>query len=319
MISISTWLLFGIIISALLAFDLGYVNRKSHQAGLREAILLSLFYIAISLLFAAWLYISMGADTSFLFLTGYIVEKSLSVDNLFVFILIFSYFNISDKHQHRILFWGILGALITRGIFIFAGISIIELFHPIIYLFGAFLIYTGIKILRSTDDDDEMNPADNFFLKAYHKYFSKAYPLKTEYEGSKFFVKEKGIYFITPLLIVLIVIESSDILFAVDSIPAILSISQDPFIVYTSNIFAILGLRALYFVLARIMPLFAYLNYGVAVVLTFIGIKMVLSDVIEIPTVISLLVVAGCLLLSVIASMIWKKEDVEKTEIKEVI
>ena len=308
--SIYFWLIFFIGVAGLLAFDLGYVNRKSHQAGIREAILLSCFYIAISLLFAAWLYISMGADYSFMFLTGYIVEKSLSVDNLFVFLLIFSYFNISDRHQHRILFWGILGALITRGIFIFAGISIIELFHPIIYVFGAFLIYTGIKILRSNDDDDEMNPADNFFLKLYHRYFSKAYPLKSEYEGSKFVIKEKGVYFITPLLIVLIVIESSDILFAVDSIPAILSISQDPFIVYTSNIFAILGLRALYFVLAKIMVYFTYLNYGIAIILTFIGIKMVISDFYEVSIPLSLGIVAVCLILSILASLIWKKETV---------
>lgn len=310
MMSISTWLIFGIVISALLAFDLGYVNRKSHQAGLREAILLSCFYIAISLLFAAWLYISMGADYSFLFLTGYIVEKSLSVDNLFVFLLIFSYFNVGIRYQHRILFWGILGALVTRGIFIFAGISIINLFHPIIYLFGALLIYTGYKLLTAKDDDEAMNPEDNFFLKAYHKYFSYYIPLKKDYEGSKFFIKEKGVYFITPLFLVLLVIESSDVMFATDSVPAILSISQDPFIVYTSNIFAILGLRALYFVLAKIMPMFTYLNYGVAVVLTFIGVKMVINDFVEIPTAISLLVVAGCLLLSVVASVIWKKEEI---------
>lgn len=297
------WILFGIIVVGLLAFDLGFINRKAHASGLKEAILLTFFYIVISLLFAGWIYVSLGADKSFEFLTAYIVEKSLSVDNLFVFLIIFSYFNVSIKYQHRILLWGILGALITRGIFIFTGITLINLFHYIIYLFGAFLIYTGLKLLKS-DDDEKINPENNFVLKHFGKYL----PIKKDYEGGNFFVKVNSKYFVTPLLIVLLVIETTDVMFAFDSVPAVLSITRDPFIVYTSNIFAILGLRALYFVIARIMPMFAYLNYGLAVVLTFIGVKMVISDIYEIPINLSLIIVLSCLIISVICSMIWRKE-----------
>lgn len=303
----SLWILFGVIVIGLLAFDLGFVNRKSHASGLKEATLLTIFYVIVSLLFAGWIYLSLGVDKSYEFLTAYIVEKSLSIDNLFVFLIIFSYFNVSLKYQHRVLFYGILGALITRGIFIFTGITLINLFHYAIYIFGAFLIYTGIKLL-SSGDDDKVNPEDNFIL----KHFSKYLPIKKDYEGGSFFVKENLKYFVTPLFIVLLVIETTDVMFAFDSVPAVLSITRDPFIVYTSNIFAILGLRALYFVIARIMPMFAYLNYGLAVVLSFIGFKMVISDIYHIPINLSLGIVMSCLIISVIASIIWKKEDTEK-------
>ncbi len=309
------WAIFFIWFVGMLAFDLLYVNKKSHQAGLKEAICLSIFYIGITFIFAIGIYVYLGQEKFFLFLTGWIVEKSLSVDNLFVILTIFTYFNVSLKYQHKVLFLGILGALITRGLFIFVGITAINYVHFVIYILGAFLIYTGIKILKG--NDPKINPESNFFLKKYHKYFSRYIPLKKDYVGNKFFIKENGIYFITPLLLVLIVIESTDIVFSVDSVPAILSISQDTFIVYTSNIFAILGLRALYFVLATTMTKFAYLNYGVAVVLTFIGIKMILSNIIEIPTAISLIIVAGCLLLSVIASLLWKQEDMNISEVIE--
>lgn len=298
------WIPFIIVIIALLAFDLGIVNRKSHTAGLKEAIYLSIFYIVISLIFALVIYITLGADKSFEFLTAYIVEKSLSVDNLVVFSVIFTYFSVDLKYQHRVLFWGILGALITRGIFIFTGMTLINMFHFLIYLFGGFLIYAGLKLLKKGDDDN-VNPGNNKLLKIASKYL----PIKKDYVGSNFIVKHENLLYFTPLFLVLLVVESTDVMFAFDSVPAVLSISRDTFIVYTSNVFAILGLRALYFVLANVMEKeLVYLNYGVAVVLTFIGVKMVISDFYHIPTNISLMIVATLLGLSVIASVIWKRE-----------
>lgn len=306
MIAESTlWILFTVVVLGLLAFDLGVFHKKSHVSSMKEAILLSILYIAVSLIFAGVVYIWLGIDKSFEFLTGYIVEKSLSVDNLFVFMVIFAYFKVDLKYQHRVLFWGILGALITRGIFIFTGITLINTFHYLIYVFGAFLIYTGLKLLKS-DDNDKVNPEDNFVLKHVSKYL----PIKKDHNGGEFIVKgnPSGRYYVTPLFIVLLVIETSDVMFAFDSVPAVLSITQDPFIVYTSNIFAILGLRALYFVIARIMPLFAYLNYGLAIVLTFIGVKMVTSDIYHIPVNLSLAVVMGVLIMSIVASVVLNKE-----------
>ncbi len=299
------WILFGIVVTALLVFDLGVFQRKAHASGMKEAVQISIFYIAIALIFSVVIYFEMSADKSFEFLTGYIVEKSLSVDNLFVFMIIFSYFKVDLKYQHRILFWGILGALITRGIFIFTGITLINAFHYAIYGFGAFLIYTGLKLLKG-DDDDKVNPEENFIL----KHLSKHLPIKKDYVGGNFFVKHPttDAYLITPLFIVLLVIETTDVMFAFDSVPAVLSITRDTFIVYSSNIFAILGLRALYFVIARIMPMFKYLNYGLAVVLTFIGVKMVISDFYKIPIGLSLGIVMSCLLISIIASMMRKEE-----------
>ena len=298
------WAGFLAIVFGLLVLDLGFFQRKAHTAGLKEAILISIFYITVSLIFSGWIYFQFGADKSFEFLTSWIVEKSLSVDNLFVFMIVFAYFKVDLKYQHRVLFWGILGALITRGIFIFTGITLINAFHILIYGFGAFLIITGLKLLRN-GDDDKVNPGENLLL----KYASKYLPIKKDYIGASFIIKGNPGYYITPLLLVLLVIESTDVMFAFDSVPAVLSITRDSFIVYTSNIFAILGLRALYFVIARIMPMFAYLNYGLAVVLSFIGIKMVISDFYKIPIGLSLGIVASCLIISIIVSMIWKKED----------
>ena len=298
------WAGFLAIVFGLLVLDLGFFQRKAHTAGLKEAILISIFYITVSLIFGGWIYFQFGADKSFEFLTSWIVEKSLSVDNLFVFMIVFAYFKVDLKYQHRVLFWGILGALITRGIFIFTGITLINAFHILIYGFGVFLIITGLKLLRN-GDDDKVNPGENLLL----KYASKYFPIKKDYIGASFIIKGNPGYYITPLLLVLLVIESTDVMFAFDSVPAVLSITRDSFIVYTSNIFAILGLRALYFVIARIMPMFAYLNYGLAVVLSFIGIKMVISDFYKIPIGLSLGIVASCLIISIIVSMIWKKED----------
>lgn len=302
------WILFGITLLGLLLFDLGYVNRKAHASGMKEAIYMTVFYVAISLIFSGVVYMWLGADKSFEFLTAYIVEKSLSVDNLFVFIIIFDYFSVNLKYQHKILFWGITGALILRGLFIGIGITAIKLIHPLFYVFGLFLVYTAIKIIRS-GDDDEVDPGENIVLKHLAKYL----PLKKDYEGGSFFVKENLKYFVTPLFIVLLVVETSDIMFATDSVPAVISITQDPFIVYSSNIFAILGLRALYFVIARTMTMFDYLKYGVAIVLAFIGLKMLASEFYKIPTALSLTVVVGILALSVIVSLIRKKGEDNKS------
>lgn len=298
------WGVFIVIVFALLAFDLGVFQRKAHAAGMKEAIIMTIFWICVSLIFCIGIYVFLGKDKSFEFLTGYIVEKSLSVDNLFVFMVIFTYFNVGLKYQHKILFWGIVGALITRGIFIFVGIGLVNVFHYAIYIFGAFLVYTGLNLLKS-DGDDKVDPSQNFFLRHFGKYI----PIKKDYEGGQFFVKENLKYLVTPLFIVLIVIETTDVMFAFDSVPAVISITRDPFIVYTSNIFAILGLRALYFVIARIMPMFTYLNYGLAIVLTFIGAKMLTSDIYKIPTSWSLGIVLGVLLVSIVASLIWSKKD----------
>ncbi len=300
------WIVFGLVVIGLLALDLGIFQRKAHASGMKEAVALTAFYVVISLMFAGMVYVWLGSDKSFEFLTAYIVEKSLSVDNLFVFIIIFSYFNVSLKYQHKVLFWGILGALITRGIFIFAGVTLIKLIHPLIYVFGAFLIYTSIKVIRGVDP--EVNPEKNFILRHIGKYL----PLKKDYIGGNFFIKENLKWFVTPLFIVLMVIESTDVMFATDSVPAVISITQDTFIVYTSNIFAILGLRALYFVISSTMTKFDYLNYGVGIVLAFIGVKMLTSEFYKIPTALSLIIVVSILTLSVAASLIWKKEETEK-------
>jgi len=231
------WTGFLIIVFGLLAFDLGVFQRRSHAVGMKEAIIMTIFWIFISLIFGFGIYAWFGADKSFEFFTAYIVEKSLSVDNLFVFMVIFAYFNVDLKYQHKILFYGIIGALITRGIFIFTGITLINMFHYAIYIFGIFLIYTGLKLLKA-NDDEKVNPSQNFVLKHVGKYL----PIKKDYIGGQFIVKDKYNYFFTPIFIVLLVIETTDVMFAFDSVPAVLSITRDPFIVYTSNIFAILGL-----------------------------------------------------------------------------
>ncbi len=297
--SLIPYIPFIIIITALLILDLGVFQRKSHAPSLKESSIITLFYIAISLVFNIYVYYTRGIDSATLFLTGYIVEKALSVDNLFVFLTIFTYFNLDVKYQHKVLFLGILGALITRGIFIFAGIEFINRFHFLLYILGAFLIYTAYKIIFM--DGGEPDPSKNIVLTKLAKHL----PVKKDYVGNKFFVYENLKWYVTPLLIILLVIETTDVMFATDSVPAVLSITQDPFIVYTSNIFAILGLRALYFVIAAMMPKFDYLKYGIAIILAFIGAKMLITIIdIEIPIVLSLSIVAGCLSLSIVASII---------------
>jgi tellurite resistance protein TerC len=282
----------------MLALDLGVFHRKAHVIQIREALLWSGFWIALALLFNLSIYFWRGPETALEFLTGYLIEKSLSVDNLFVFLLIFSYFDVPPLYQHKVLFWGILGALIMRAIFIAAGITLIQAFHWVIYLFGIFLILTGIKL--AFHKEREIHPERNPVI----RIFRRLMPVSDQYDGDKFVVKKSGKFLFTPLFIVLLMIETTDVIFAVDSIPAILAITLDPFIVYTSNVFAILGLRALYFALAGMLRLFHHLHYGLSAILVLVGIKMLLADIYKIPTVIALGLIAGILLLSIIASIV---------------
>lgn len=295
---IMLWIGFILFVFLMLALDLGIFNRKAHVIKIKEALLLSIFWISLAIMFNILTYFWFGQQKAIEFMTGYVMEKALSVDNLFVFLMILSYFHVPSIYQHKVLFWGILGALIMRAIFIATGIALIEKFHVVIYIFGAFLIITGIKM--AFQDDKKIEPEKNPLL----RYFRKVMPVTESYEEDKFFVKRAGKYFATPLFVVLLVIESTDVLFATDSIPAVLAITTDPFIVYTSNVFAIFGLRALYFALAGVMPMFYYLNYGLSAILTFIGTKMLISDYYKVPTMVSLGVVAGILVTAVIFSVI---------------
>jgi tellurite resistance protein TerC len=292
------WVVFNLFVLAMLALDLGVFHRKGHAIQIREALAWSAMWIALSLLFNLGIYVWHGSVPALEFLTGYLLEYSLSIDNIFVFLMLFTYFRVPYRHQHKVLFWGILGALIMRVLFIIMGVTLIQKFHWVIYLFGAFLIVTGIRmgLQRSKEIHPEKNPV--------LRLFRRLMPVTEDYEEGKFFVKRSGRHLATPLLVVVLVMETTDVLFAVDSIPAILAITQDPFIVYTSNVFAILGLRSLYFALAGIMRLFHYLPYGLSAVLVFVGVKMLLADVYQMPIGMALGVVCGVLTLSVIASLI---------------
>ena len=295
---IGSFVLFNIFVLVMLAVDLGMFHRNAHEVNVREAFIWTAVWVTLALLFDLGVYFWRGPADAMSFLTGYLIEKSLSVDNIFVFVLIFSFFRVDPRYQHKVLFWGIIGALVMRAIFIFAGITLIQKFHWVIYVFGAFLIYTGIRMAfhRETKIHPEKNPV----LRA----FRKLVPVTGDYRDDKFFVKENSRRFATPLFVVLLFIETTDIVFAVDSIPAIIAITRDPFIVYTSNVFAILGLRALYFALAGTIKIFRFLSYGLSAILTFIGAKMLIADLYDIPVLISLAVVAGILALSVILSVL---------------
>jgi tellurite resistance protein TerC len=290
--------LFNVFVIVMLFLDLKVFHRKSHTVNVKEALLWSAFWIILALLFNYGVYHFKGREAGLNFLAGYILEKSLSVDNLFVFLLIFSYFKVDDKYQHKVLFWGILGALIMRALFIACGVTLIHHFHPIIYVFGAFLVFTGFKLIF--EKEKEVHPEKNPVL----KLFKRLFPVTADYEGDKFCVRKNGRLMATPLLVVLVIIETTDVVFAVDSIPAILSITHDPFIVYTSNVFAILGLRALYFALAGLMKLFEYLHYGLGAILAFVGVKMLLADIYKVPIGIALGVIAGILALSILFSVL---------------
>jgi TerC family integral membrane protein len=280
----------------MLVLDLGVFHRRAHTVKFREALAWSVAWIALAAIFAVVIFFWHGRTPALEFVTGYVIELSLSVDNLFVFLLIFRFFQVPAIHQHKVLFWGILGALIMRAIFIAAGVTLIERFHWIIYVFGAFLVYSGIKLFFQ--NEAEIHPEKNPVL----RLFRRLVPVTKDYVDNKFFVRSPGLY-ATPLFVVLLVVETTDLLFAVDSIPAILAITRDAFIVYTSNVFAILGLRSMYFALAGMMEMFRYLHYGLSLVLVFVGAKMLVSHYLEIPTPVALATVAGVLVISVIASM----------------
>jgi tellurite resistance protein TerC len=291
------WILFNLFVLVMLVLDLGVFHRRNHVVKFREALLWSAMWIALAAIFAVIVYFWHGRGPALEFVTGYVIELSLSVDNLFVFLLIFRYFQVPTVHQHKVLFWGILGALVMRAVFILAGVGLIRQFHWIIYVFGALLVYSGIKLFRQ--ENAEIHPEKNPLLRLFRRWI----PVTKDYEGDKFFVRRPGLY-ATPLFIVLLVVETTDVLFAVDSIPAILAITLDAFIVYTSNVFAILGLRSMYFALAGMMELFHYLHYGLSLVLIFVGGKMLVSHYYQIPTEIALGTVAGILIISVVASML---------------
>jgi len=300
------WIFFNIFVLLLLGLDLFVFHRKEHEVKIKEALLWSAFWIALSMGFNLLIYYLEGPGPALEFLTAYLIEKSLSVDNLFVFILIFNFFKVPAQFQHKILFWGIIGALFFRALFILVGVTLIAKFHFIIYILGAFLVFTGIK-MAFTKSDNELHPEQNPFI----VWISQKLPFTKTSVGGKFFTRIDGKIFATPLFLVLIMVETTDIVFAADSIPAILAISKDPFIVYTSNVFALLGLRALYFALAGIMQLFHYLHYGLSVILVFIGLKLLLSDVFHLDMRIALGVVGSILAISVIASLLFPKKDNE--------
>jgi len=291
------WIVFGIFIPVMLALDLGVFHRRDHVIKVKEALIWSAIWISLALLFNLGIYFIVGHEKALNFLTSYLVEESLSVDNLFVFLLIFSYFSVPAAYQHRVLFWGIMGAIVMRGIFIATGLTLLANLHWVIYIFGAFLIYTAGRL--AFNKEEEIRPERNPVL----RLFRKLVPLTKKYHGNHFLVKGRRRRLATPLLMVLVVIETTDIIFAVDSVPAVLSITQDPFIVYTSNIFAVMGLRSLYFALAGVIQRFYYLNYGLAAILAFLGLKMVFSELIEVPVVVSLGVVLGILVISALFSM----------------
>ncbi len=322
MLSIWVWVGFNLFVLGLLALDLGVFHRNAHEVSIKEATIWSVVWIGLALsfntlIFLFWDQISPGSsytnsDAGLAFLTGYLIEKSLSVDNIFVFVLIFTYFAVPAVYQHRILFWGIIGALIMRGVMIGLGAALIKEFHWVIWIFGAFLIFTGIRM--AFHKNEELHPEDNPLIKLFRRYM----PVTENYEGQRFFVRRAGVLMATPLFLVLLMIEFTDLVFAVDSIPAIFAVTQDPFIVYTSNVFAILGLRSLYFILGGMVTQFHYLKLGLAIVLTFVGAKMLLPDVsnailgiaYKIPTMVSLLVVAGIIAASIIASLM-RPRDLE--------
>lgn len=292
------WILFNLAVLALLVLDLVVFRRRARTIRLREALLSGAVWIALAAGFAVGVYFWRGRSSALEFTAAYLVEESLSIDNLFVFLLIFRYFQVPEEYQHRVLFWGILGALVLRGLFIVSGLALLRHFHWVIYLFGAFLVYTGGKLAMA--GKAKIQPEQNALLRAFRRWF----PFIPEYIGGRFFVRRDRLY-ATLLFLVLLAVETSDVLLAADSIPAVLAITRDSFIVYTSNVFAMLGLRSLYFALAGMMEVFAYLHYGLSVILIFVGAKMLLSDVYSLPIGPALGVVATVLLLSITLSLLF--------------
>lgn len=293
------WIAFNLFIFFMLALDLGIFHRRAHVVRMKEALGWCAVWISLALVFNVLVYFWKGDRAALEFFTAYLLEESLSIDNLFVFIQIFAYFQVPAAYQHKVLFWGIIGVILLRATFILIGVSLISMFHWVIYVFGAFLIFTGLRMAMGVEK--EIRAEKNLAI----RLFRKCIPVTTSYEDAKFFVKKDFRVFATPLFIVLLVIEMTDVVFAVDSIPAVLAISSDTFIVYTSNLFAVLGLRSLYFALAGVMQLFYYLKYGLSAILVLIGLKMLLSDVIHVPVAFSLGIVVVVLALSIIASKIF--------------
>ena len=323
--SIWAWIGFNVLVLALLALDLGVFHRKAHEVSFKEAAGWSVFWVCLSLLFNLGIWKVMGPQAGLEFLTGYLIEKALSVDNIFVFVLVFAYFRVPAMYQHRVLFWGIIGALLMRGAMIGAGAWLLERFHWIIYVFGGFLVITGIRM--ATHDEADIEPESNPVLRLVRKFL----PVTAHYHGQRLLLRRSEIegdqitqptagsrlpFVATPLLIVLIVVETTDLIFALDSIPAIFAITRDPFLVYTSNVFAILGLRALYFLLASVIEKFHYLKLGLSVILVFVGAKMLLSDIYHLPVSISLMVVGIVLALSVVLSLVFPKDAEEHSPVR---
>jgi tellurite resistance protein TerC len=303
--STASWVVFNLFVLAMLTLDLGVFNRKAHVIRFKEALGWTIFWVTLALGFNGWLYFEFGPEIGHEFLAGYLLEKSLSVDNIFVFVTLFTYFNVAPKYQHRLLFWGILGALVLRGAMIASGAALIHRFDWILYVFGVLLIITGIKM--AIHDPAEADPSRGIVYRLAKRFL----PLADGDYGQKFFVKQNGKTYVTTLFIVLLVVETTDVLFAIDSIPAVFAVTENPFIIYTSNVFAILGLRALYFLLAGVMDMFRYLKYGLALVLGFVGVKMLLGHTdYKIPIHLSLIIIGVILALSIIISlMVARHED----------
>ncbi|HEX5973574.1 MAG TPA: TerC family protein [Rubrobacteraceae bacterium] len=292
------WGIFLALVFAMLALDLGVFNRKVHRIGLREALFWSVVWTLVALVFNWWVYAQFGSQIGLEFLTGYVIERALSFDNIFVFIVIFNYFAVPAEYQHRVLFWGILGALISRGIFVALGTALLAKFAWLIFVFGGILLVTGIRLL--IQKETEVHPERNPVVRLFQRFV----PVTPRYHGARFMIRENGVLKATPLMLVLVVIEATDVVFAVDSIPAVFGVTQNPFIVFTSNIFAILGLRALYFLLAGLMHKVRYLGFGLALVLIFIGAKMLLHEWLHIPVELSLGIVIGILTAAVVVSLL---------------
>ena len=292
------WSGFALFVLTMLILDLGVFHRNSHEVKLREAIVWSVVWVSLALLFAAGVLFFSGGEKGLAFLTGYLIEWSLSVDNIFVFLLIFSFFAVPEQYQHKVLFWGILGALVMRAAMIAVGAALIEEFHWVIYVFGALLVLSGARM--AFQKDTGLKPTENPLVRLFKRFA----PVTDSYHGDKFFVALGKVRYATPLFVALLMVESADLMFAVDSVPAIFGVTTDPFIVYTSNVFAIMGLRSLYFALSGVMHRFHYLKLGLSLILVFVGLKMLVSGFLHIPTLLSLGVVIGVLALSVIASLI---------------
>lgn len=301
--SLTLWVLFNLFIVSMLFIDLLVFNKDPREITIKHSLLWTGLWVVMAILFGTGLYFFMSPEKSLHFFTGYLIEKSLSVDNIFVFLLIFTYFGVEPKYQHRVLFWGIFGALFIRLIFIVAGVALIEQFHWVIYLLGAFLVFTGIKL--AFEKDKEIQPHRNPVLKLVRRLV----PVTKDFYGEKFFVRQKGKWIATPMFVVLVMIETTDIVFAFDSIPAIMAITRDTFIIYSANAFAILGLRALYFALSGVMRLFHYLHYGLSFILVYVGVKMILEDIYQLPVLVTLAVILSSIALTIVASILFPKTE----------